>query len=83
MGLINAPIISTTFMDTIRFAPIIKGSREGINMFTHMFMPFLAAKIESLGKITMPMISIITISFGKKYLVNFDIYIKSPINKRL
>ena len=74
-----APIISTTFRETIKFAPIINGSNEGIKILTHIFMPLLADDMASFGKITIPIISINTTSFGKKYFVNLDMFIKSPI----
>ena len=70
-----APKISTTFKETIKFAPIIKGSRDGIKIFTHISMPPLAAIIDSFGKITTPKINNRTISLGKKYLVVLDIFI--------
>ena len=57
IGLIIAPTISTTLIDTIRLAPIIKGSSDGIKIFIQIFIPFLADKMESLGKIIIPIIN--------------------------
>jgi len=42
-------MISTIFKSTTKFAPMIKGNNEGINILTHTDKPFLAAKMDSFG----------------------------------
>ena len=77
-GLIKIPSISTIFSDTIKFAPIINGNNDGINMFIQIEIPSLAALIADLGAKIMPKIIRQISSFGAKKVIIFFNFISSP-----
>ena len=75
IGFIIYPIISTTFKSITKFAPIIQGNSEGINTFTQIDIPFLAAIIDWFGNLIIPSIIVITTHIGKKKLRSLFLFI--------
>ena len=70
--------MSTIFNETIKFAPIINGSNEGISIFIHIEIPSLAAFIADFGAKIIPKIIKQINNLGIKKVISFFNFIFSP-----
>ena len=70
--------MSTIFNETIKFAPIINGSNEGISIFIHIEIPSLAAFIADFGAKIIPKIIKQINNLGIKKVISFFNFISSP-----